>query len=144
MNNIFRILVVLSTFLYVFWVFIPYLPFNLSQEELDALSWISYGAILNFPDWFWVVSTLVWVLVAIGMFFFIPIARMLYLILIVSFLFLTPFLGIGVYTALELFLLETINILDGAILTIAFLTSVSNEFKSRSNKTLQPTAESGG
>ena len=82
--------------------------------------------------------------VAIGVYVFNPIARTVYFVMVMVFLAITPFSGMRAFTAIDQFLLEVTMLLDGAILALAYLSSVSGEFATKPNKSLQPSAEGDG
>ena len=130
MNKLFRISVIISAFSYALFIggwylFTPYL----SEKELDVLSWTGYGAIIEYPPIVTYALTAIWLPITIGMYFYNSKARLLYLIFTVYFIITTPLYGMFVSASFSLVFLEISNFLDGAILTMAYLTGVSQKFK---------------
>ncbi len=130
MIKLFRSLVVVSSlsyflFLGSWYLFTPYL----SEDVLAVLTWTGYGAIIQLPPFVSWALVLFWLLIAIGMYFFNSTARLLYLVFTIFFILTTPLYGLFVSTAYDLVFLEITNFLDGAILAMAYLSSISAKFK---------------
>ena len=130
MIQIFRILIVISTLSYAVFVFLPYLDESfLTQQEIDVLTWSKYEALIIFPDWLSWFLIYIWLPLAIGMWFFNRLARTAYLCLSIFFLVFSAFSGLFVSTGLEIMLYQATAFLDGAIITMAYLTNLNDEFK---------------
>ena len=129
MIKLYRTLIIVSTISYLIFAGVGYVDSRfLTKDELDLLSWASYGAIIKFPPllhWGLVFS---WVPLAIGMYFFKPIARKIYLWLSIIFILANPFVGFAVFTGYEMMLYQATTFLDGAILALAYFSSIANEF----------------
>lgn len=134
-NNITRLfkwLIIVNIILYLSSLALPYFDdVWLNEKELDVLSYISYGEIVSLPTivhWFILFA---WFAAYIGMYYFIPLARLLFLTLICVSTILVVVSGIYVMTPLDAFLSDLGNIIDGAILSIVYLSSVAMGFKKR-------------
>jgi hypothetical protein len=129
MIKFYRALVIISTMSYLLFVGVGYVDSSfLSKDELDLLSWGGYGAIIQMPlflHWFLVG---IWVPLAIGMCLFKPLARKIYLWLAITFILANPFFGFVVSTGYESMLYQLAIFLDGAVLVMAYFTSISSEF----------------
>lgn len=143
MNNIrtFQVLVVASTAIYVFWFFLPYWPGYLSDGEYRLAEYHGYGAllpvhhVLYYGTWFGL-----WIISAIGLFFFQNWARHFFLTLTLLGPVLAPFSGFAVQPPIDVLFSTTNVLLDGAILAMAYLSPLSVAFKTVApNKPLEPT-----
>lgn len=129
MENIFRIIIASSTILFIILCFLPYFDyFWLSDEELQILSYDGWGSELPNNLFFIWGLFLTWISISIGLFFFVPIARTAFLILLVFSVILTFFWGIRIHTPLSVLLSGIISMSDGAILIMLYFTSVSSKF----------------
>ena len=132
MNNvrIFQLLVISSTVFYIVWFFLPYLSGYLSDDESRLAEYSGYGAILPVHHvlyhsvWFGL-----WLISALGLFFFENWARHLYLALSLLSLVAAMFSGFVVHAPVDALFLNAIILLDGAILAIAYLTPLAASFK---------------
>ncbi|MFA4829044.1 MAG: hypothetical protein WC855_05565 [Thermodesulfovibrionales bacterium] len=131
MNKIFRLIILISIGSYVLLLFAPYnIPAIYDQSTLNLLEWSGYGAneiLLNYG--FWAVMVL-YLISALGLWFFINEARFLYLAVIVFDLLSTPFGGLWVQSGIDGMLSYISTLLDGIILYMAFMSPVSQQFKS--------------
>ena len=129
MVQTFRILVMLSVLAYVLFVLYPLIgPAPESPFAGQIISLSGYGSAFELPeavDWAIIV---LWILLAIGIYNFKRLARTGYLVLLILELAVLPFIGMQILTAAELFLFSIVCILDGAILAMAFFSSVSEKF----------------
>jgi hypothetical protein len=129
MITLYRALVIISTTSYLLFIGIGYVDSSfLSKEELDILSWGGYGASIQMPAFLHWALVASWVPLAFGMYLFKPLARKLYLWLVIIFILANPFFGLFVATGYEYMLYHISTFLDGAILVMAYYTSISNEF----------------
>jgi len=136
MINIFRALIIISTLSYAAFACVGFVdtPY-LSEKELDILSWSGHEAFIELPliiNW---AIIIVWLPLAIGMYYFNPLSRLLYLSLSIISTITYPLFGIVVATGYEFMFLQITTVLDGAILVMAYFTSISENFK-RHNKSL--------
>lgn len=129
MNGIFRTIVVVATGAFILeWTlpFYDYLWFD--QEELDLLSWAGHKAIISPPLLVYWLMFAAWLVLSVGLFFYIRLARSLFVIYMVISFILIPLFGYNILSPLYIFLYATGNLLDGAIIAIAYLTSVNEKF----------------
>jgi len=130
MNNIFRSLLVISGVLYVAFYFMPQFDYLwLDAESIMFLSNNGANAILALPAMAWDVIFLLWLLCIGGMYFYVNMARRVFAMLLVVSIALTPFNGYVAYSPIEYSLVAALDIIDGALVVIAFFTSVSQEFE---------------
>ena len=137
-NRLFQVLVLTSTAFYVIWFFLPHWYGYLSYEQYRLTEYSGYGAILPinhvlyYGTWFGL-----WLIAAVGLYFFRNWARHLYLALSFAHLALAPFSGFVVEPPLDFLFSATSLLLDGAILAMAYLLPLSANFKQ-----LRPTRRS--
>lgn len=129
LDGFFNILVVISIILtFIAWG-LPYVePYYLSEEELSLLSYSGYGAF--FPSSSIVYWTLLifWIVMSIGLILRSRIIRTLYVTGIIITTLWTVFWGFSVTTPLESLIYNILSMIDGALITMAYLTSVSRSF----------------
>ena len=130
MTTLFRALIVASLLSYAIVVCIGHFdaPY-LSEKELDLLSWYGHGAVIELSPFMNWVLILVWLPAAIGMYLFNSIARFVYLFLAILIIITTPLFGAYIALGYEFMFLQITTFLDGAILVMAYFTSVSDKFK---------------
>lgn len=131
MNNIrlFQIFVVASTAIYIVWFVLPFWSGYLSEDAHQLTEYSGYGAILPvdhllyYGTWFGL-----WLVAALGLFFFQNWARHLYLALSVLNPALAPFSGFVIQPPIDVLFSSTNLLLDGAILAMAYLSPLSAAF----------------
>ena len=131
MRVLFRNLVVAVMAIYIAFLIIPFYWEQLyDQDTLTALSWNNWGSYVPIPiidaiAWFFPVA---YAIISVGLFFFKNWARKLFLIFTLSVGFLYPLCGLAVITGWESVISYYMILGDGIILTMAYFTSVRNEF----------------
>jgi len=130
MNKLFRYIVAISTLLFIVSWFLPYYDYMwLTEEELNlANANMVNSYIPNTATFFWVQS-IIWVVISIGLFLFIPIARTAFLILMALSIIAVFFSGFYVMPPFQGGINTIIGLCDGVILTMAYLTSVAKCFE---------------
>ena len=129
LTEIFRGLILVSTFLYVVYLLLPFVPANwYSDSTLELLSFSGSDAILDIPVPIYHAISLAWLLTAVGMYFYIPIARSAFVWLYVITVPIDIVGGVVVTPGLDMAILSLSTLLDGAIIAIAYLTSVERLF----------------
>jgi hypothetical protein len=127
---IFRALVLSSAVLYAFLYFLPFESFETDLSRINLLKSDGYAAVLNPQTWLLTIGIFaLWIVAYVGLFRFQNWARNLYLVLTIWALFATTLYGIRVVSPMEGVLDLAVNLLDGAILAMAYLSSVKNEFR---------------
>lgn len=130
MKNLFRYIVAISTLLFLILWLLPFFDYLwLSEEELSLLAATGYGSYIpNHPVIFWGLFVS-WVAASLGLFFFIPFARTAFLVLVVVSSIANFFWGFRVDTPLSIGIAGLVALSDGAIIAMAYLTSVSSYFE---------------
>ncbi|MBT8062039.1 MAG: hypothetical protein KJO85_05100 [Gammaproteobacteria bacterium] len=127
--EIFRGLIVTSTVLYIAYYILPFVDSDfLSEQSLIVLSWARHGALVPFPVWLDYSMFVIWIGSAVGMYFFVPLARSVFVWIYIVLTALTPFFGLNVETGLSQMLFNLVTLFDGAIIAMAYLTSVERNF----------------
>ena len=133
MKAIFRNLVAISTALFVFLWLVPFFDYHwLNEEELTILSASGYGSLIPESQllyWFLFVA---WIVISIGLWLFIDVARTAYLYLLVATSVASFFWGFNIFTPYENGIQNIVTLSDGAILVMAYFTSINNEFSNDS------------
>ena len=129
MKTIFRALIILTVLIYVIFIAKPYFDSSFhSKDLLDLLAWNGFEALVFLPEWANWIITLIWLPISLGMYCFNKQSRLAYLIAAVFFTLSLPLFGTQVFTGTEIMLYQLIATLDGIILTMAYFTSISDEF----------------
>lgn len=132
MLALFRTLIVTNICLYVIALVWPLLDVKwLSEKELDVLSYIGYGAVLTVPNIVLWGLILAWFVIMIAMFFFVRWSRVAFVTWIAISMLLMTVSGLDVKHPIEAFLTGAGSTLDGAILAIAYFSTISGNFSKR-------------
>lgn len=126
---IFRSCIVIGTISYICYFFLPYSYGYLDADTANLLSYSGYGALIKGNEVFMYVIFIAWLACSVGLFIFNNLARTLFFALVIITTAITPMFGASVETAGGTLLIDIANIADGAILAMAYLSPVSNEFK---------------
>lgn len=130
MNSIFRTLVVLSAILNILLWCLPYFDYMwLSNDELSLLDLSGLDAIINTSEAFYWVTLVVWLSLAVGLFFYIQISRTLFILYASLSACMTLFYGIQVFTPIESLISYLLTLSDGGIIAIMYLTSINDKFE---------------
>ena len=129
--TLFRSIVVTSVVLYLVSYFLPYESFESNPAAVNLLKLDGYAALANPQSWLFGAGVLLlWLLAAVGLLHFDNWARYLYLALTVWALVAAGLYGIRVSSPVESVLGLAVDLLDGAILALAFLSPLKNSFVS--------------
>jgi hypothetical protein len=128
--RIFQSLVAVSLLLYLAWSIVP---FNwIGPENAKLLSFDSYGAILDPHGRLLTIGMFsLWLFAKVGIFFFQNWGRYLYLGLAVWSVIGVALFGIQIASPLDSMFGSAINLLDGAILAMAYLPATRDLFGSK-------------
>ena len=134
MERLFRYIVAISTVSFLVLWLIPYFDYLwLSQEELRLVSVDTYGSYIpNHPLIYWGLFV-IWLALSLGLFFYVRAARIGFFIMIIIAVLASFFWGFRVYLPIEVVLSMIVTLSDGAILVMAYLTSVSRKFERKLN-----------
>jgi len=134
----FRVILVVGLISYLLniagiWVFWR----NLSGDTADAVAWAGFGAVLALPPVVYWATVALWIAATVGVYFFIPGARLLYAFL-VGFAMFTMLVG-GVHVSLpaETFLIYVSSVSDGAVLVLAYWSPLRKRFQERQRSDLR-------
>jgi hypothetical protein len=126
----FRMLVAVSTICYMLTLIGPWIFWrNVSEQTHDVLSWSGFDAVLLIPPTIVYMTAAVWVLAAVGVYFFVPAALWLYTALVIYSIATTLLRGVTTGLAVESFLIYLSSLADGAILALAYWTPLRDKFK---------------
>lgn len=130
MTTIFRALLIISTAAFAFVYWMPFFDSSFYSEEAHKL--LSFDGLEARFEPGAVFINLVFIL-GVGlpalMYFFVSWARTAFLIMCVGYPLVNLFLGLRVMTPIEGLFAEWIALADGAILAIAYFTSVASRFE---------------
>lgn len=143
MNRIrlFQLLVVISATSYIIWFCLPYFSGYLSEDQQSLAGYYGYGAILPVLDIYYYGSWFGFSLVAsVGMFFIQNWARHLFLCLIILDIVLAPVSGFMVQAPLDTAFSSLSQLVDGAILLMAYTSPLSESFKNTPNNWFHSTS----
>ncbi len=130
--RLFQSMVVASTAIGAFLWLWPYLPLPISEQTMAIRDADGIGALLPWAS-YWVLTALqpIWVVAGIGLYFFLWWGRLLlaaaYVVGILAYL----IGGMIIWLPWEGVLVTIATLLDGAILTLAFLPPLSKYFERR-------------
>lgn len=136
MDKFFKSLILVSTISYTLWFFQPYnTAVILDQDTLTALEWVGFGG--NYYYLFYVsyLFLIFYIVSAIGMLIYLNWARTLFIVLTIASILLSPLAGLSVSTTIDSILGNIIGLCDGAIIFMAYFSSVSSKFTTH-NKSL--------
>lgn len=135
MVTVFRWLIVGSAVIYSFYYWMPFfdLPFY-SQEARNVLALDGFDAAIVPGMTFGIVFFAVWIALRALMFYFVHWARVMFALLCLAYPLVNFALGIRVAAPIEMVMLHFVTITDGALLAMAYLTSVSTRFGSGAAK----------
>jgi hypothetical protein len=128
MIRIFRVLIVATLLLQIVWFILPYgWTYLYEGDAITLLSWNNYGAYIDHNGYLPYLIVVAYIAASVGLMLFKKWARVLFLCLTIGTIVLTPFLGFTVTPALDASIGYIVSLADGAILALAYFTSVANE-----------------
>ena len=140
MKKIFEILVLISLTTYTVFMSLPYFWELIFHK--DAVGLLDLNGYMEFIDFYYINNTLtvLTIVASVGLLFYKRWARTLFFSLTVIYIILAPFMGFAIAAGFES-ALSSINLLcNGAILYMAYFSSVVDEFKKTHNKSLNQDA----
>lgn len=133
MRSIFRVLVTVTIFATALFWAMPFIDFMwYSNEQLILLDQNGLGSSITASYTLYWFQLGLWVLVSVGLFLFVKLARTAFVALYLVNSFAALFYGIQVLTPIEVFLSNFIGLADGAIIALMYFTSISEEFRESS------------
>ncbi len=122
------------------WFFFGYFESRFySPEIIDLMTWSGYGAAFNWNVLTYIAYALLlaYGIVCLGLIYFKPWARECFLLLTILAMLLTFVFGVNVLTEASSFYLQIMNMIDGFIIALIFLSELKEEFKIAHNKRMQ-------
>ncbi len=130
MTKLYRSLLLISLLSYLLYILFPGTSVHsMSEDAYNILSWSGYGAVIIWPTWLYWAFVFLWFPLTIGMWFYQGWARKAFLIMVLAFIFLNPLEGLYVSTGFDMMLAQLTASVDGAIIVISYLTSISGRFE---------------
>lgn len=133
MLSIYRLTIVISTILWLILLFLPY--FDLvwyTEDEINLLAWDGWNRKLVMSNaTYWFICSL-WLSSSITLFFTVKYSREFFLFLVCSTTLVSFFWGFRVFAPIENVLAEIITMADGAIIYMAYFSSISQRFNNDS------------
>jgi hypothetical protein len=125
----FRMLVVLSIICSILLLIGPWVFWRgVSDETYAGLNWRGFDAVLPTSLTVYYITTALWLMATVGVYFFVPAALWLYSAMVVYGVAMTLLGGMQTALAVESFLVFLLNLADGAILALAYCTPLRYEF----------------
>lgn len=99
------------------------------QETLGGLQWAGWGSKINLTGPIPYIIGLLYLVASFGLLAFRAWARTMFLVLTIFTTFSAPFLGLSVQGGYDAMVEYIVSLCDGAILALAYLSSLASEFK---------------
>lgn len=132
MNSIFRTLIVFSSCVYLLWFFIPFFENRWPEQITQEIYFLAgKGAIIPNISELAYVFLLLNIVIALGLFFFQPWARVMFITMLVVNGLIALASGLVVITSFDSLLEYLMNIIDGALVVMIYFTSVNTKFKNQ-------------
>lgn len=125
----FRYLVIGTAVAYCIWIILPWLPQDLTDEELRILSFYGWGSLIDYPPHIWNLVAVLRITAIVGLLLFMHWGRTLYAILVATDLATGITMGIWVSLPLDGYFGHLSALLDGAIIAIAFTQPMAAQFQ---------------
>ena len=130
MLNIYRWTIAISTALWLVFWFLPYFDAGwYTNEEINLLMWDGWAAKIQTSDTSTWLLFAAWLSCSIGLFFTIKYTRECFVVLVVGTTLLSYFMGFRVTAPIDSVLLNFVTMADGAVIYMAYFSSVSERFK---------------
>ena len=130
MDKLYRFLIVFGLVGYIIWFFQPYnVPEIYDGEVFNMLSGAGYGSVDINWDAISYISLVLYIFSAVGMWFYVNWARNLFLILTITSVVLTAIGGVSVATSIDSTLGYLTSLADGALLFMAYFSSISEKYE---------------
>ena len=129
MAKIFIGTVLINLLAYIAWFFMPFVSGYLyDYDTLDLLSFGGFGAKVDLDGPIPYVVGLIYVVTTFGLLLFKPWARIAFSILAVFTIISPSIWGVSIQGSYDVMIDSLVLITDGAIVSMAFFTSISNDF----------------
>jgi hypothetical protein len=133
MDSMFRPIIIFSIVItIVFWL-TPYFDYIwLTDAEIDLLDQSGLGSMIAPSDLDYFGTLVIWLLLSVGLYFHVGLAKPAFITFYVVNLILTPLYGIQVLTGYETLMSSLLGLTDGIILAMLLFTSVGAKFAKKS------------
>lgn len=129
MAKIFIGVVLINLLAYIAWFFMPFASGYLyDYDTLDLLSFSGFGAKIDLDGPIPYVIGLIYVVTTFGLLLFKSWARIAFSTLAVFTIISPPLWGVSIQGSYDVMIGSLVSITDGAIISMAFFTSISNDF----------------
>ena len=130
MDKLYKFLIIFGSVSYLVWFFQPYnIPEIYDVRVLELLGETGYGS----ADLLWTPITyiclILYILSAGGMWFYIKVARTLFLLLKIVFVVLALISGVLVQSSLDSVIYQLLGLAEGALLFMAYFSSISERYE---------------
>jgi hypothetical protein len=133
MKSLFRSLIIISNLAYLIWFFQPYYSIVLYTDDIrQLLRSDGYGGndfFLQFSVELGWVLLLFYLVTAVGLYFYVKLARMLFTLLVAISLFLPFMYGVSVQSHIDVFMNTITTLCDGIVLYMCYLSSIAENFE---------------
>ena len=131
MESIFRFLVVTAAILSIIVWSLPYFDHQwLSEDQQFLVSYSGYESLLPLGNYFAYWGPLaIWLILSVGLFYYNKFSRKGFVLFYIVETVLQFFYGMQISTPYEGVLFTLIGLADGAIIAMAYLTSISDRFE---------------
>ncbi len=130
MKSIFSSIVILSVVSYAIWFFLPLSwEYIYDYETLGGLRWAGYGAKINLEGPLPYALGIAYLVSSLGLLFYKNWARTAFLALTIFNIVSAPLWGLNVQGGYDAIPGYIVTLSDGAILSLAYLSGLSSEFK---------------
>jgi hypothetical protein len=127
---IFRVLVASSAILYAVLYLLPFDSFESDPDRIRLLKWDAYGALIKAQSWYVTAGVFgLWLVAYVELLRLQSWARYLYLALTIWGLVAAGLYGVRVISPTQAVLDLAGNLLDGAILAMAYFSTLRTQFK---------------
>ena len=129
MDSIFRSIVLFAAVITIVFWSVPYFDYVwLSEEQMVLLDQGGLGAYVEGSDLINWGALAIWLVISVGLFFFMPLAKPAFIAFYALSFITTPLYGIHVLTSYEMLMSNLLGLTDGIIVAMLLFTSVGTRF----------------
>ena len=109
-------------------MFAPWMYGTLDSETQSLLSYSGWNSMFVVPEWVFWVMLLANLAGYIGMFMYKKFFRLLFSLILVVSILLSPIFGMSIITGIEVFFIDASMLLAGIVLALAYFTPINDKF----------------